>query len=219
MNLSAVILAGGQSTRMGRDKAWLEIDRQSLIVRAANTIRALDIKELFISGRAGVDYSSLGCPVLPDLEPGLGPLAGIERALEALEAGLLLVLAVDLPGMTAPFLRQLATRCTPLTGVVPMLGGDLEPLAAIYPKRCHTIAADALARGRRAAKDFALACLKEKAARPFVVAPSDAGCFANWNRPSDVLTGTVGAHKGMHAPGEFDAALVRSPPEGPRLDG
>jgi molybdopterin-guanine dinucleotide biosynthesis protein A len=102
-------------------------------------------------------------------------------------------LAVDLPGMTAPFLRKLTTRCTPLTGVVPMLGGDLEPLAAVYPKRCHAIAVDCIIRCRRAAKDFALACLKEKAVRPFVVAPSDAGCFANWNKPSDAdLSGCNG---------------------------
>jgi len=197
MKLGAVILAGGQSTRMGRDKAWLEANGQSLILRAASTIRALGIKELFVSGRAGVDYSSLGCPVLLDLDPGLGPLAGIERALEALEAALLLVLAVDLPGMTTPFLRKLTTRCTPLTGAVPMLGGDLEPLAAVYPKRCHAIAVDCITQGRRAAKDFALASLKEKAVRPFVVAPSDAPCFANWNCPSDVPTGTVGAYQGM----------------------
>jgi len=189
MNLSAVILAGGQSSRMGRDKAWLELDRQPLIIRAANTIRALDINEVFILGRAGVDYSSVGCPVLLDAEPGLGPLAGIERALEVLDAAMLLVLAVDLPGMTTPFLRKLTTRCTPLTGAVPLLGGHLEPLAAVYPKRCHAIAVDCIIRCRRAAKDFALACLKEKAVRPFVVAPSDAGCFANWNEPADADLG------------------------------
>ena len=189
MILGAVILAGGQSSRMGRDKAWLELDRQPLIIRAANTLRALDIHEVFISGRAGVDYSRVGCPVLLDPEPGLGPLAGIERALEALEAALLLVLAVDLPGMTTPFLRKLTTRCTPLTGAVPLLGGHLEPLAAVYPKRCRAIAVDCITRGRRAAKDFALACLQEKVVRPFVVAPSDAACFANWNQPADAALG------------------------------
>lgn len=83
MNLSAVILAGGESRRMGRDKAWLAIDGRPLIARALAAIRDAGVETVSISGRAGVDYSSLRCPVLLDREPGLGPLSGIERGLEA----------------------------------------------------------------------------------------------------------------------------------------
>src|SRR5580765_4688037 len=97
MNLSAVILAGGESRRMGKDKGWLEVDGQPLLARALSTLRDSGINEILISGRAGIDYSSLHYPVLLDLEPGCGPLSGIERALEAARAPLLLVLAVDLP--------------------------------------------------------------------------------------------------------------------------
>lgn len=186
MNLCAVILAGGESRRMGRDKAWLDVGGQSLLTRALSTVRDSGIEEVLISGRAGVDYSPLRCPVLFDLEPGCGPLSGIERALEAASAPLLLVLAVDLPNMTAAFLRKLAGRCDPLTGAVPKLSGQLEPLAAIYPKRCRFIALDCLLRCRRAARNFADACLREHAVRTFAVARTDIGCFENWNKPSDV---------------------------------
>ena len=76
MNLSAVILAGGESRRMGQDKAWLEVGGQSLLARAVSTVRDSGIKEILISGRPGADYSTLRRPVLLDLEPGYGPLSG-----------------------------------------------------------------------------------------------------------------------------------------------
>jgi len=188
MHLSAVILAGGESRRMGRDKAWLEVGGQPLIRRALSTVRDSGIQEVVISGRAGTDYSTLGCPVLFDLEPGRGPLGGISRALAAATTPLVLVLAVDLPGITAAFLRKLAAHCDPLTGAVPELRGELEPLAAIYPKRCHVIARDCLLTFRHAARDFAEVCRREHAVRTFEVSGTDARCFANWNSPADVAS-------------------------------
>ncbi|MCX6924913.1 MAG: molybdenum cofactor guanylyltransferase [Verrucomicrobia bacterium] len=171
---------------MGQDKAWLKIGGQTLIASALATVRELDIEEVFVSGRAGTDYSSLRCPVLLDREPGCGPVAGIERALEAGSAPLMLVLAVDLPSMTALFLRKLAEHCDSLKGVVPELGGKLEPLAAIYPKRCYIIARDCLLKRRRAARGFADACVRDRAVRTFAVSGIDAACFDNWNGPADV---------------------------------
>jgi molybdenum cofactor guanylyltransferase len=187
MNLSAVILAGGESTRMGRDKAWIELEGQPLIARSLVTVGACGIEEIYISGRAGADYSALHCPVLLDREPGSGPLAGIERALDATTAPLMLVLAVDLAGMTVGFVRKLAERCDQLRGVVPRFKGQLEPLAAIYPKRCHFIARACLLKCRLAAKDFAGACLRERAVRTLSVVSGDAACFKNWNSPTDVF--------------------------------
>lgn len=186
LNLSAVILAGGESRRMGRDKAWVELGGKSLIAIAVEKVRQLGVGEVFISGRAGADYATLKCPVLLDLEPGFGPLGGIERALHVTRSPLLLVLAVDLPHMTDALLRKLAAGCDRLTGVVPKLNGEFEPLAAIYSKRCHAIAIAFIAKSRYAARDFAAACLRERAVRKFTVARGDAGCFGNWNSPSDL---------------------------------
>jgi molybdopterin-guanine dinucleotide biosynthesis protein A len=185
MNVAAVILAGGQSRRMGRDKAWLEVDGLPLIARGLWVVREAGIKEIFVSGRTGVDYYSLECLVLSDGEPGLGPLGGIERALDAVNAPLLLVLAVDLPKITAAFLRTLMGHCNSGCGAVPELNGQLEPLAAIYPKRCHQIVRNCLHQSRRAARDFAAACLREGAIRRVEVSKEDAACFENWNTPSD----------------------------------
>jgi len=171
---------------MGKDKAWLEVGGQPLITRSLSALRASGIQEVFISGRTGTDYSALRCPVLFDLEPGCGPLGGIERGLATATAPLVLVLAVDLPRITSAFLGKLVEHCDPLTGVVPKLRGALEPLAAIYPKRCDSVARNCLLKFRRAARDFADACLREYAVRTFAVSGTDATCFDNWNSPADI---------------------------------
>jgi molybdenum cofactor guanylyltransferase len=187
--ISAVILAGGASSRMGRDKAWVEFGGVPLIQLAVEKVRALVVNEIFISGRAGEDYAALKHPVLFDLEPGVGPMGGIERGLHACTSPLLLVLAVDVPRLTTAFLQKLTARCDRLTGLVPEVNGELEPLVAIYPKRCHAFALEALAGARRAARDFADACARERAVRVYSVSLAAAHCFANWNTPADVVGG------------------------------
>jgi molybdopterin-guanine dinucleotide biosynthesis protein A len=186
MDLSAVVLAGGQSRRMGRDKAWVEFNGKPLIVHAIEKLRQIGVAEIFISGRAGTDYQSLGCPVLLDPEPGLGPLAGIERALAACRSPRLLALAVDLPGMTAEFLKALADECGPDCGIVPELKGRLEPLAAIYPASCSALAPQCLNSTQRGAADFAKKCIQQGAMRILPVGESLAPQFANWNSPADI---------------------------------
>lgn len=171
---------------MGRDKAMIELNGQTLLARAVKKVRRLGVAEIFISGRPGGDYSAVEYPVLFDLEPGFGPLGGIERALHECHSPLLLVLAVDLPQMTTEFLHKLMACCDLLTGVVPELEGRLEPLAAIYPKRCHQFASDFVARSRRVVCEFAKACLEEHAVHKYEVALAEAGGFANWNSPTDL---------------------------------
>lgn len=186
MNFSAVILAGGASRRMGRDKAVIEVGGQSLLSRAVATVRRAGASEVFISGRKGGNYAEVDCPVLFDAKPGCGPLGGIESALSVMSSPLLLVLAVDLPRMTATFLRRLISRCDANTGVVPKWRGELEPLAALYPKRCHALVLEALRQDHLAARDFAETCLRANAVRPFAIALADRVCFANCNSPNDL---------------------------------
>jgi molybdopterin-guanine dinucleotide biosynthesis protein A len=88
--------------------------------------------------------------------------------------------------MTAAFLSSLAKRCDPVSGIVPELHGQLEPLAAIYPKRCHAFAIASLTHGRRAARAFAEDCLRERAVKRWTVPAADASCLANWNGPNDL---------------------------------
>ena len=171
---------------MGRDKAWIASDECPLIVLALEKVRGIGVTEVFVSGRPGGDYSALGCPVLLDLEPDLGPLGGLERGLHACTSPLLLVLAVDLPRVTSRLLRTLLDESDPATGVVPAQGDQLEPLVAIYPKRCHGLALERIQRGSRAVREFAAECLREKAVKLWPVPAAEALCFSNWNWPEDL---------------------------------
>lgn len=185
MNFSAVILAGGKSSRMGRDKAWLEVGGQTLLARQIGLAREIGVTEVSISGRADADYSSFGCRVLEDKFSDAGPLAGIERALDAVKATLLLVLAVDLPQMNAESLLRLAAGCSETCGAIPRLANRIESLAAFYPKPAHALAATRLARGAFAVKDFADHCVQSGLARFVEFDAREAPQFANWNSPAD----------------------------------
>jgi len=186
MKFSAVILAGGKSTRMGRDKAWLPLDGQPLLARQIAVVRELDPVELFISGRGDTDYSSLGYPVLTDMFPDAGPLAGITTGLLAANAPLVLILAVDMPEMSSAILRHLVGRCGEGTGVVPHVGHRLEPLAALYPKAAAPLARDLLQRQLRAVRTFAERCKQAGLVAVHGVAEADRNCFTNWNSPDDL---------------------------------
>jgi len=186
MNFSAVILAGGQSRRMGCDKAWLPLDGQPLLARQIALARELAPTELFISGRADTDYTSLGCPVLTDEFADAGPLAGIAASLAAASAPLVLVLAVDMPDMTSAMLRRLLERCAAGVGLVPRVNRRVEPLAAFYPKAAALLAVDLLKRQLRAVRTFAEQCSHAGLVALHDVEEADWKCFANLNSPIDL---------------------------------
>jgi molybdenum cofactor guanylyltransferase len=185
MKFSAVILAGGRSQRMGQDKAWLLLDGKPLIARQIELARELGAEEIFISGRAGTDYNPLKRRVVYDRVKDAGPLAGIESALAASSAPLLLVLAVDMPKMTASPLQRLLVCCSETRGAVPRFNHQLEPLAAIYPRSSLKIAQELLDSGRYAAWNFAERCVEHNLAAFIDLPDQHSACFENWNTPAE----------------------------------
>jgi len=186
MKFTAVILAGGRSQRMGQDKAWLRLNGKPLIERQIELVRELGAEEVFISGRADTNYDSLGCRVLHDRVANAGPLAGIESALAVSSTPLSLVLAVDMPKMTALPLQTLLVCCSGICGAIPRFQNQIEPLAAIYPRSALPIAQELLNSGHHAVHEFA----KRSAASglaAFIDLPDEYFAeFANWNAPADV---------------------------------
>ncbi|NOS71530.1 MAG: molybdenum cofactor guanylyltransferase [Verrucomicrobia bacterium] len=187
MKFSAVILAGGKSSRMGCDKALLQLDGLSLLARQIGLVLSIGASEVFISGRKDADYSAFGCRVLQDRFDDAGPLAGIERALDAASLPLLLVLAVDLPQMSAEFLGRLAANCTATTGAIPRISGQVEPLGAFYPTKMKLELLRAGSEtGVPGARDFAARCVTGKLAVYVDCGTRDAKYFRNWNSPADI---------------------------------
>jgi molybdopterin-guanine dinucleotide biosynthesis protein A len=193
MNFSAVILAGGQSSRMGRDKATVELGGQTLLARQLALARSAGATELFISGRAGIEYDTTAAQILKDRFTNAGPLAGIERALAEMSTAHLLVLAVDMPRLTAELLQTLAQACGKECGAVPERRGRIEPLVAFYPRRMHDIAVSMLMEERSDSNhrtpgptDFARCGVTAGILQVVLLSDTEADLFANVNAPADL---------------------------------
>ena len=189
MSHAAVLLAGGNSSRMGRDKSALPVDGEPLWRHQLATLRATDPAELFISGKCDGPYADAGVEILADEFPGCGPLGGIATALRRCKSERVLVLAVDMPAMTARFLRTLLEQSEfRATGIVPAVssGAMLEPLAAVYARQALAIADEFLRTGQRKLEAFVRALEARGLAAIYTVAALDAALFANWNAPGDV---------------------------------
>jgi molybdopterin-guanine dinucleotide biosynthesis protein A len=182
----AVILAGGGSTRMGRDKSGLEVEGRPLLARQIDLVRSLGPRVVFISGRREGDYHPFGCPVVRDAESGVGPLAGLAAAWEASRAPLLLALAVDLPRMNRAVLESLLAACSAGCGAVARVAGRVEPLVAVYPRAAAALVRELLAAGKRAAGELAARCAQAGLVGWVDFPAGQAVAFLNWNRPEDL---------------------------------
>lgn len=134
---SVVILAGGQSRRMGRDKRALpwaptqDESPQTLLDHVVATVASLTDDVVLVANDApGVG----GVRVVGDFYPGAGSLGGIYSGLAAAAYDLAFIAAADMPFLNARLIRDLAGRAAGAGAVVPVIGGRPEPLHAIYRK-------------------------------------------------------------------------------------
>jgi molybdenum cofactor guanylyltransferase len=159
--VSAFILCGGASSRMGKSKGMLEFGGEPLILRIARLVEPLVSVVTVIGLPRG--YAALGLPMIEDRQFGgpdqsdgtAGPLTGIATALTATRTDWNLILACDLPYLTAEWLDWLLARAM-VSGrqiVMPRTAGGLEPLAAVYRRECAELIIAALHRGVRKVTD------------------------------------------------------------------
>jgi molybdenum cofactor guanylyltransferase len=147
--VTAFVLAGGKSSRMGADKAFLKFQKTTLLDCAIGIAR-LAADNVYISG----PREKFGSEAIEDIFPNCGPLGGIHAALKSSPSQLNLVLAVDLPFIEADFLRYLlrqteaeAKAGAPLA-VVPRAARGWQPLCAVYHKDFAEAAEKALRENR-----------------------------------------------------------------------
>ena len=129
--LSGLVLAGGLSRRMGRDKALLPYEGEPLAARVAGRL-ALICDDVILASGDGRRLESLGWPQVADAHRGSGPLAGIVAGLEGAHHPLVAVVAADMPDASPGVLLALAQRWTGQVAVVPSISGRLEPLHAVW---------------------------------------------------------------------------------------
>jgi FdhD protein len=147
--VTGVILAGGESRRMGRNKALLEVDGSPIIARIYRTLASL-FHEVIVVTNSPQEYDFLPCRKVPDIYPGIGSIAGLHSALVHSNSAHAFVTACDLPFLDAATVRSLcAIDPGDYDAVVPFNGGGLEPLHALYATACKDIFEQAIQQGER----------------------------------------------------------------------
>ena len=147
LDVTVFILAGGKSTRMGTDKAFVILDGRTLLARALDLARSVT-SDVRIVGHAA-KFAPFA-PVVEDIFPGCGPLGGIHAALRISSTDLNAILAVDVPFVPPALLQYLIKRSrdAAATVTVAQSGGRLQPLCAVYRREFADVAERALRTGR-----------------------------------------------------------------------
>jgi molybdopterin-guanine dinucleotide biosynthesis protein A len=147
-DVSAFILAGGKSTRMGADKAFVMLDGRILLARALHLARSVTADVRIVGDPA--KFAPFA-PVVADVFRGCGPLGGIHAAMRASPTELNLILAVDVPFAPSALLQYLIRRAraaASATVTVAQVGGRWQPLCAVYHREFADAAEQALRAGR-----------------------------------------------------------------------
>jgi molybdopterin-guanine dinucleotide biosynthesis protein A len=137
MTFSAVLLAGGESRRMGTDKATLLFRGKPLWQTQLETLRRLRPAEIFVSARTDPSWRPADVQFIADIPPSCGPLSGLAASLVKIHTAHLLALAIDMPLMTENYLRSICGAIEPGRGVIAKIGNCAEPLAAVYPREAE----------------------------------------------------------------------------------
>lgn len=135
MEASAAILAGGKSSRMGTNKAFVQVRSCRIIDHAIGELKEIS-NDIMIVTNTVEDYADLGIRVVTDLLPGHGPLSGIHSALINAIHDRVLVVACDMPFIESALAKYLINLAEHHDAVVPTVEGYHEPLFAVYTKAC-----------------------------------------------------------------------------------
>jgi molybdenum cofactor guanylyltransferase len=184
-SVGAFILAGGRSSRMGEDKAFLELAGKPLIVRAVE-VACEAVRDVKIVGDP-LKFAAFG-PVIEDVYRDRGPLGGIHAALTNSAAEWNLVLAVDLPFVPAQFLKYLLARAesSEATVTIPSLGKYFQPLCAVYRNAFVSAAERSLSQGKNKIDQlFPEVTVCAVSEEEIVASGFDASIFRNLNSPEE----------------------------------
>ena len=153
LEVSAVLLAGGESRRFGpQDKALLEWEGRTILEHLLERLRAVFADRVYLSAPRERPYPQ-DVPRLEDRFRGVGPLAGFDAAFKRTRTPYLFVLACDMPFVNEAFLRWLIAH-PPAEALVPTVGGMYMPLCARYARSALEPLVVALKLGRRRVQDW-----------------------------------------------------------------
>lgn len=197
MDIEAFILIGGRSSRLGRDKAFVEVGGETLARRSLKTLTESGVvsKTTFVAGsemQFAIEAVSLGVLFICDLVPDRGPLGGLHAALSYATTRWIFVLACDYPFVTPEMVKLLSDQISDANGaVVPVQpDGRLQPLCAFYEvRRAAAVVTDVIERPRVSPPLVDIVSELE----PYIVGydeyamlPGSSEFFLNINTPDDL---------------------------------
>lgn len=190
MSVSAAIMAGGKSRRMGRDKAWLDVGDGRPIVRRVIDVLSAVADEVFLVAN-DERYTTLGLRVVPDRFAAGGVLGGIATGVGAATHDRVLVAACDMPFLRPEVFRLLVERSDGYDAVVPRIGDEYEALHALYTKTCLPPMERALGAGKmRVLSFFGDVRLRVLEADELRTVDPDLRSFTNVNTPEELAAAT-----------------------------
>ena len=133
--MNVVILAGGKSSRMGSNKAFLKVKGKTFIEHQIALLREI-FSEITISANTPEEYKHLNVPIIGDIYPDKGPLGGIYSAIINSKSFHTFMLACDMPFVEIDLIKHLKSFISGHDVVIPQSKKGLEPLHAFYSKNC-----------------------------------------------------------------------------------
>lgn len=138
--VTSIVLAGGKGRRLGKNKLLEVVGGQPLLQRVVDNLVPVSRRILVVTAQGqttpAVHASETAVDVVTDVYPGKGALGGIYTGLSAMDSGYGLVVAADMPFLNADLLRQLVSLSADFDVVMPRVGGEIEPLHAVYSRAC-----------------------------------------------------------------------------------
>ena len=133
--MTGVILAGGKSKRMGTNKAFLEINGRSMIDQIVDIFKDT-FEEVILVTKSPIEYLHLDLRIVTDLIPNKGALGGLYTGLFYASFQHIFVTACDMPFLNKGFIDYMVSKAGNFDAVVPLSSDGLQPIHAIYSKRC-----------------------------------------------------------------------------------
>lgn len=185
LGVSGVILAGGKSRRMGRDKSQLTLGGETLVARTVRLLSALSDDLVVVSGTQET-YAGPNARLIEDRIPGGGALSGVHAGLLAARYDAAVVVACDMPFLNLALLRHMALLSSGYDVVVPRWQGEVEPLHAIYSRNCVSAIEPVLRRGGGRIYDlYAQLAVRYLEPEEVIQFDPDGLSFFNINSPED----------------------------------
>jgi molybdopterin-guanine dinucleotide biosynthesis protein A len=185
-DVSGFILLGGKSSRYGSNKALAKIGGVRLVDRVAGVMKSIFHRVILLTNTPA-EYAYLQMPMVEDLVKGFGPMGGIYTGLMTLSDGAAFFVACDMPFLSERLIRHMVDVRGDFDAVVPRMDWMLEPLHALYSKRCIPVIREAIQQYQhQILKCFAELRVRYVDQEELRLWDPDLRSFFNINKPEDL---------------------------------